>query len=328
MTPLISIIIPAYNTEKYITNCIESCMSQTYNNLEIIIVNDGSSDATLSILRKFELIDDRIVIVDKLNAGLVEARKSGISVAKGEYVFFIDSDDVIRVFAIEKLVLCCIETNSDIVIGNVHIVTPSNRTISVSQNKFSFGTSNIGVLCGYLTKEINPSLCFRLIRTSLLKCIDVNHIFTIGEDFIANVLMLKCEGIAVNIIDDVIYDYIQYDGSMINRQSEIAANARMNYIKWVLEYVSKSFLMKNEEIRDCLDFFLMQEYYAFLRSGGDVKKEDGIKQIMRSHCFNNSWALSRLTIIQKILLLAYIINPYLGKIVREMIVTGRYLVRI
>lgn len=96
MNELISVIVPIYKTEQYLTDCIESIRNQTYKNLEIILVNDGSPDNSLSICEKFAAKDPRIKIVNRKNGGLSAARNSGLEVATGEYVAFIDSDDYIE----------------------------------------------------------------------------------------------------------------------------------------------------------------------------------------------------------------------------------------
>ncbi len=90
---MISIIVPIYNVENYLRKCLDSLVNQTYKNIEIICVNDGSTDNSLNILREYEQIDNRIIIVDKKNGGLSNARNSGLKKVTGEYLMFVDSDD-------------------------------------------------------------------------------------------------------------------------------------------------------------------------------------------------------------------------------------------
>lgn len=101
--PLISVILPVYNVDKYLDKCIESIIKQTYKNLEIIIVNDGSSDGSSLICNKWGNFDNRIKIINKKNAGLGKARNTGLDHANGKFVMFVDSDDFIEGTAIEKL---------------------------------------------------------------------------------------------------------------------------------------------------------------------------------------------------------------------------------
>lgn len=114
--PLISIVIPCYNVEKYLTKCLESVVGQTYTNLEIICVIDGSPDNSLAICNKFAEKDKRIVIIEQDNQGLSGARNTGIAVASGEYIVFLDSDDWIEISTCEKALSKMIDNNLDLVI--------------------------------------------------------------------------------------------------------------------------------------------------------------------------------------------------------------------
>ena len=95
MDKLISVIIPVYNVERYVTKCVKSVCAQTYSNLEIIIVNDGSTDNSASICEQLSLQDQRIKIVNKKNGGLSDARNAGLLISSGDYVTFVDSDDFV-----------------------------------------------------------------------------------------------------------------------------------------------------------------------------------------------------------------------------------------
>ena len=92
-TPLISIIVPIYNVEPYLRRCLDSIIKQTYINLEIILVDDGSLDGCPQICDEYEAKDDRIVVIHKVNGGLSDARNVGLDACNGEYISFIDSDD-------------------------------------------------------------------------------------------------------------------------------------------------------------------------------------------------------------------------------------------
>ena len=90
---LISVIVPVYNVENYLEKCIRSLVNQWYDNLEIILVNDGSTDSSKLICDKWKEIDPRIIVINKENGGLVSARKTGLKAASGMYIGFVDSDD-------------------------------------------------------------------------------------------------------------------------------------------------------------------------------------------------------------------------------------------
>ena len=118
--PLISVIVPVYNVEKYLKQCLDSILVQTFSNIEIICVNDGSTDNSRKILEEYKNRDSRIKIVDKKNGGLSSARNAGMKVAVGEFISFIDSDDWIEPTMLEKLYESMTTHNTDITICAVH----------------------------------------------------------------------------------------------------------------------------------------------------------------------------------------------------------------
>ena len=134
--PLISVIVPAYNAEKYISKCIKSIQSNSYKNLEIIIVNDGSKDNTREVVESF-CDDKRIVLINQENGGVSRARNTGIDNAKGEYIAFIDSDDYIREDYFEKLITPCIEEGAEVSCCVYKIVTPDGKQIPDNRQKIA-----------------------------------------------------------------------------------------------------------------------------------------------------------------------------------------------
>jgi glycosyltransferase involved in cell wall biosynthesis len=111
---MVSIIVPVYNVEKYLKRCVESLICQTYKNVEIILVDDGSTDNSSSICDFYAQMDARIKVIHKSNGGLSDARNAGIEVAKGEYLSFVDSDDYVSPDFIMLLLKACEEYNADI----------------------------------------------------------------------------------------------------------------------------------------------------------------------------------------------------------------------
>lgn len=122
MTNKISIIIPIYNKEKYIERCIKSIIGQTYNNIEIIIVNDGSTDNSLKKCKELQEIDSRIVIINQENKGVSEARNAGLDVATGNYIAFIDSDDTVDENYLLELINVASSLKCDLVAGNINCI--------------------------------------------------------------------------------------------------------------------------------------------------------------------------------------------------------------
>lgn len=119
MEPLISIIVPVYKVEKYLDKCIESLVNQTYTNIEIILVNDGSPDRCPDICEKWKKIDDRIIVLNKKNGGQSDARNAGMKIAKGMYFIFTDSDDYVSKNYVEYLYGILESTGADIAVGKM-----------------------------------------------------------------------------------------------------------------------------------------------------------------------------------------------------------------
>ena len=135
--PEISVIVPVYNVEKYLRNCLNTILNQTFANIEIICVNDGSEDKSRQILEEYKNRDSRIKIVDKENGGLSSARNAGMKVATGDYYAFIDSDDWIDKTMFEKMYKNITELNSDIAICAVNLFDDSKSQIIEADEYFS-----------------------------------------------------------------------------------------------------------------------------------------------------------------------------------------------
>ncbi|HEM2741496.1 glycosyltransferase family 2 protein [Streptococcus suis] len=127
-TPLISIIVPVYNVENYLDECIRTVLGQTYSNWELLLINDGSTDSSGSMCDDYARRDDRIRVIHKNNGGLSDARNAGIDNCTGEYITFLDSDDGIRGDFLEECVTTANQHNVDIVIGHFFIWDENNQT--------------------------------------------------------------------------------------------------------------------------------------------------------------------------------------------------------
>ena len=150
---IISVIIPVYNVEKYLRRCIESVLCQTYRNLEVLLINDGSQDNSINICEEFQKKDQRIKIIQKENGGVSSARNMGLRALSGNYVTFIDSDDYIKETYLETLITNMIEKNVDVVAcgyywekkkesffqeknGQSRIISLENREMNFCKDKF------------------------------------------------------------------------------------------------------------------------------------------------------------------------------------------------
>ncbi len=115
---MVSVIVPAYNSERYIKDCIDSILSSTHQNIEIIVVNDGSTDNTGDVIENYYSDESRVILINKANGGVCSARNAGLDLARGEYIMFVDSDDMIYSNTIEILLKYMGADSADIVIGD------------------------------------------------------------------------------------------------------------------------------------------------------------------------------------------------------------------
>lgn len=135
--PIVSVIVPIYKVENYLKSCIDSVLAQTMKDIEIILVDDGSPDRCGDICEEYALKDDRIIVIHQKNQGLSAARNSGISIAKGEYFVFVDSDDIIQDTMIERLLNCLTASDAEMSICKIAPFSDNNfnqlRTPNSSQ---------------------------------------------------------------------------------------------------------------------------------------------------------------------------------------------------
>lgn len=161
MQDLISIVVPIYNMEKYLVKCLDSIVGQTYENLEIILVNDGSKDSSLTICREYAQRDKRIVVLDKENGGQGSARNTGMDVATGEWIGFIDSDDWIVPDMYEVLLGHCLRHNADIGVCDVFTETPVEKNEVIKVMDYSEFYPEL------IYDSISSHPCNKLFRRSL-----------------------------------------------------------------------------------------------------------------------------------------------------------------
>ena len=131
--PLISIVVPIYNVEAYLVNTVESILKQSYANLEVILVDDGSTDSSGKISDDLAKYDKRIRVVHKKNGGLSDARNIGIEMAEGKYLGFVDGDDFIDENMYERLYLNLIENNANISVIKINIMTKKNNLCIIKE---------------------------------------------------------------------------------------------------------------------------------------------------------------------------------------------------
>lgn len=208
----ISIIVPCYNAEKYLKKCLDSIINQTYNNIEIILVNDGSKDKTVKILKDYEKRDNRIIVIDKENTGVSDSRNIGIEKATGKYVMFADADDYLEVDAVESLYKAIIIKKCKIVRGNY-----KRQFNSSSENEKSIGkynNKNVQDILKYiLSGKINCYVWLLIIERNFLKRENLKFSpdLKIMEDTYFYIQLLGKE--KIYFYDKVVYNYVENENS-------------------------------------------------------------------------------------------------------------------
>lgn len=173
MNELVSVIVPIYNVEDYLTDCVDSIIAQSYRNIEIILVNDGSPDGCLELCRHYSQIDERVVVVDKENGGLGSARNAGIEVMSGQYVAFIDSDDYIHPTMIEELLGCINEHDADIAVCDFFIFDESGirQSDSYCRGEIRAYSPEEALYEMFWPNRIRWSACNKLYKASLFESV-------------------------------------------------------------------------------------------------------------------------------------------------------------
>lgn len=253
--PLISVIVPVYNIESYLEKCIDSILSQTYTNLEIILVDDGSTDSSYQICDKYMVKDKRIKVVHKKNGGLVSARKTGVKVATGDYTTYVDGDDWIETNMYEDMIGQI--ADADAILCGVKRDYGEGCSLEVNKIKE-------GLYCGnclqdkvwrkmiytgeFFERDIHPHVCNVLSKTELLKknqC-EVPDGIRVGEDAACLYpLLLQCT--KLKIISKCYYHYRMRSDSIMGT---VYKDELDNY-RILFSYLKKRFSEK-EEIRECL----------------------------------------------------------------------------
>ncbi len=201
----ISVIIPVYNAEKYISKCIDSVLAQSYEDWQMILVDDGSKDNSLEICQKYANIDNRIHVVHQVNAGAGAARNTGIAQASGEYVVFIDSDDYIE----KEYFSLLSEHNEDIVFIDIQDVNEEDRVIRKDFMSANRNLSIDSILRRQMTGRINWGGVRKSVKLILLKEYNIkytNH--KIGEEALYSFEILYYAK-SIGFIEYPLYNYVQ-----------------------------------------------------------------------------------------------------------------------
>lgn len=314
MNKLISIIVPIYNAESYLEECIQSIINQTYKHLQIILVDDGSTDRSGSICDSYAMRDERIDVIHQNNAGIVLARKCGLTRAKGEYIGFVDADDYIQ----EEMFECLIQSIGEAdFIHSIYYENDRKREISLS-GMMDISEEKIGFLESAVLDEsayLSPSMWSKLYRADFIKkCfMKVPDECTFGEDLLCLCICIL-EGHQIVLLNDAYYHYRVLAGSVSHQKGitnirniltlyDCIEKTLSSYKEYeqIEEYIRKWFWitligsLKREERTFCIQNYYLEEVESIQGKkiviyGAGVVGQDYYAQISRySKCEIVSW---------------------------------------
>lgn len=278
--PLISVVVPIYGIERYVGLCIESLIRQTYQNLELILVDDGSPDKCPEICDLYAAKDARIKVIHKENGGLVSARKAGLTLSSGEYVGYVDGDDWVEPGFYEALYTEMRVCGADMVTAgfrrelfdqsvNFHDSLPmgvyeGERLQWLWENMLSYGEFYRPGITTYVWNKL-----FK--REILMECqMYVDERISIGEDAaVTYPALLKCK--KVSVTDNMAYHYRQREDSMLKKTASFEAEAEK--LKYLYEYMT-AYVQKSDtgmSLQNQVDDYVLAN--CIMRSGGRVPHE-------------------------------------------------------
>jgi len=220
--PIISVIIPVYNVEDYLRECLDSVVNQTYKNLEIVCVNDGSEDSSPEILAEYAAKDERIKIVNKENGGLSSARNAGLNTARGKYVYFLDSDDTIRSDAMricseisdrEQLDVLYFDAEINYENEEIKKANPGIETYYIRNVAYNGVMSGTEIFSHMVPKnDYKPSVCIQFINRSYIE--DNNLRFEEGilfEDNVFSLRLMLCAKRTMHVVERLFFRRLRAD---------------------------------------------------------------------------------------------------------------------
>ncbi|WP_175640168.1 glycosyltransferase family 2 protein [Metabacillus schmidteae] len=260
MRVAVSVIIPVYNVEKYLEKCLDSVLSQTFTNIEIIVLNDGSTDNSSEILKRYQEIEN-IKLINKENEGLSETRNKGLLQAQGEYVLFIDSDDSITNNMVEVMYKQAQTTDADIVVSKAMNEYEDGSKEDMFSNDFNEQEiiGNMEALRRFWSGEINGHIWNKLIRRRLM--IDNKITFPKGklyEDAPTLIHLIK-HSQKLSFVNQSLYFYLQRQGSITKKPTYKALVDHIAILSEIEANIEEDVYKRlyNEEFQ----FFLLNTLY-------------------------------------------------------------------
>lgn len=273
MEPLVSIIIPTYQNEAYITRCLQSVLKQTYRHYEIIIIDDGSTDRTKEVLEQY-IADPKVKYVFKENGGLSDARNTGMQSANGTYIYFLDSDDWIEPQYIEKMVQRAKQTDADIVLSSI-VITDGEKETLRSDSLESISDENVRNF--YTPFHFHPIMQNKLFHRRLI--IEQKLRFPTGL-YYEDVYFFTCAFEKASVVvrsQDALFYYFQHDHSIMKQTSKKLLDIEAIFHLLMEEY-------PHFENESWFEYMCVRHLY-FASTLRTIKGKNGqlLKEVIQSH---------------------------------------------
>lgn len=299
----ISIIIPAYNAEKTISKCLDSIINQTYKNLEIIVINDGSTDSTSKIISEYASKDKRIKFIDNKNHGVSYTRNIGISISTGEYINFVDADDYLDIDCFEKIVPH-LKNNPDFLRYNLNIIggkSFNNDLYELCNKSYDFTKDNLEYIYRHFFTDYKKIPCLvmlLLVKKEIANKIKFNEKLTMMED-VDFYLQLFFEAKKGLFLDDKLYNYYVNPNSVthnnvllkknifgildtneciINRIKKtkhrtISSEINANHLRIIYSFLKNIYNYNKKEYRNTVDSLKKhKQFIKMLNNSDSIKK--------------------------------------------------------
>ena len=255
----VSVIVPIHNAEKTLSRCVESILAQSYKNLEIILVNDGSTDRSLEICQSFVNIDNRVVVIDKKKGGVSSARNGGLWALAGDFIQFVDADDTLKPQMTEKLVEAMLETNADVVLCGYDRV--SGKSANAKRPKSAVYSKASAFKDTFV--ELYKGAFFNAPWNKLYRRDKIKGLFdeniSMGEDLLFNLAYFSnCD--KISIISDNLYNYnVASQVSLAGKYDDSLLLTQIMLNKKVQEFFENKF--GSRDFRDINKVFAKEIYY-------------------------------------------------------------------
>ena len=309
MDELISVIVPIYNVEKYICKCVDSILNQTYKNLEIILVDDGSPGRCGQICDEYAAKDSRIRVIHKENGGLSDARNVGIDEAKGEYLSFVDSDDYIAFDMIETLYKTMKENSSDMSVCSLCYVDENGNDITRDSSKWMILNNQQYTSEQYLLALFEKFIgaVARLYKRELFENVRFPKGKLHEDVFVAYRIIDQCNKIST--LSKQMYYYLKRDDSIMNCEYDIRRLDAVEAYLETAEYCKRKNYSKAVYKTINLAMGRLQEGFLKLNLKDEENRKKSNYYYKRIKKLYHIQMLKGLSLKEKILFVNFIINP-------------------